>query len=328
MPVIPKLTTPAATSTFKCLRCGVEKSEAAFAKTHSEIYPNGRIPFCNSCVNRELKRHDFSWEVVDKYCQITDIPFIPREFERIKENSDIDQVWSIYSKAFETLDYVGFGWKYYNDQFIKLRQAGLAETEMPELREARLKELRKRWGANYSEEDLDYLEDLYKGLLTGQNISGGLQIDQARKLCKISLVIDNKIRAEDKEVDKFFGSYDKLVKIANFTPKNAKNAVDFDSFGEVALWLEKRGHQNKFYDRVTRDIVDETMKNIESWNQRLYINEGSIGEEINARIEALNHITEMETAYDTQPDFDAERYSDEAIIFGDEDDEFSPGGEE
>jgi hypothetical protein len=57
-------------------------------------------------------------------------------------------------------------------------------------------------------------------------------------------------------------SYDKLVKTAEFTPKNVKNATDFDSVGELFRWLEKRGWRNKFYDDVTRDIVDETMKNI------------------------------------------------------------------
>jgi hypothetical protein len=36
-------------------------------------------------------------------------------------------------------------------------------------------------------------------------------------------------------------SYDKIIKSAEFTPKNAKNATDFDSFAEVAYWLEKRG---------------------------------------------------------------------------------------
>jgi len=40
------------------------------------------------------------------------------------------------------------------------------------------------------------------------------------------------------------GSYDKLVKIAEFTPKNAKNANDFDSVGELFRWLEKRGWKN------------------------------------------------------------------------------------
>jgi hypothetical protein len=39
-------------------------------------------------------------------------------------------------------------------------------------------------------------------------------------------------------------SYDKIIKIAEFTPKNAKNAADFDSVGELVRWLEKKGWKN------------------------------------------------------------------------------------
>ena len=35
------------------------------------------------------------------------------------------------------------------------------------------------------------------------------------------------------DIDKMIASYDKLVKTAEFTPKNVKNANDFDSIGEL-----------------------------------------------------------------------------------------------
>ena len=92
---------------------------------------------------------------------------------------------------------------------------------------------------------------------------------------------------EVKEFDKFLSSYDKLVKTGEFTPKNAKNASNFDSFAELAYWLEKRGKQNRFYDGTTRDVIDEAIKNIENYNQRLYINEGGIGDEITKRLQIL-----------------------------------------
>ena len=103
-----------------------------------------------------------------------------------------------------------------------------------------------------------------------QNVSGALQVDQALKLCKMSYEIDSRIRSGE-DFDKILASYDKLVRIADFTPKNAKNANDFDSVGELYRWLEKRGWKNKYYDGATRDVVDETIKNIQAWNQRLYL---------------------------------------------------------
>ena len=140
-----------------------------------------------------------------------------------------------------------------------------------------------------------------------QNISGALQGDQALKICKISLEIDSRIRSGS-DFDKMLASYDKLVKTAEFTPKNVKNASDFESTGELIHWLEKRGFKNKFYDNVTRDIVDETIKNIQSYNQRLYTNESGIGDEITRRIEALNSIKEMENYYDTGREYDLDEF--------------------
>ena len=61
-------------------------------------------------------------------------------------------------------------------------------------------------------------------------------------------------------------AYDKLVKTAEFTPKNAKNINDFDSIGELIAWMEKRGWKNPYYDDVPKDIVDETMQNIQAFN--------------------------------------------------------------
>jgi hypothetical protein len=264
----------------------------------------------------------FDWKFVDKICQWADIPFIPKEWERLRELNSEETVWASYAKVFAVDDYKSLGWDDYFHQYQKLKEAGLIEDEIPIVREERYRELRRSWGANYDDDQLNYLEDLYKGLLLSQNVNGALQIDQARKLCKLSLEIDARIRAGDKDVDKFMSSYDKMVKTAEFTPKNAKNAVDFDSVGELALWLEKRGHQNKFYDNVTRDVVDETLKNIENWNQRLYINESGIGEEVSARIAALKNVQEIENIYGTQKDFDSDEYTNDALKFEDEEEGF------
>ena len=123
--------------------------------------------------------------------------------------------------------------------------------------------------------------------------------------------LDSRIR-EGTDFDKMLASYEKLVKAAEFTPKNVKNAGDFDSIGELVKWLEKRGFRNTFYDDVTRDIVDETIKNIQNYNQRLYTNESGIGEEITRRIEALKNAQELENYYGvSDQEYDLDNYDNE-----------------
>ena len=302
----------------KCSCCGGTFGSENFIKSKSFLF-DGLLPICNSCIGDELKRNDFKWEYVDKICQLVDIPFLPREWERIKEMNLPETAFSQYAQIFQTEEYETIGWDYYDKQFRQLRQAGVIEDELPEIREQKFKELKRKWGANYDDEELLYLEDLYLGMSISQNINGALQIDQARKICKLSLEIDSRIRNGDKDVDKFMSSYDKLVKSAEFTPKNAKNATDFDSMAEVLFWLEKRGFVNKYYDGTTRDIIDETLKNIQSYNQRLYVNEGSMGEEVNKRLQQLQFAQESENYYETNKEYDLEEYEMEA---------FSDAGEE
>jgi hypothetical protein len=46
------------------------------------------------------------------------------------------------------------------------------------------------------------------------------------------------------------------------------------------MFLEKLGWQNGFYDGESRDIVDETIRNIEIYNRRLVMGETTMTDEI------------------------------------------------
>lgn len=328
MPVIPKIPKPA-TTTKRCEKCGRAMPSSQFSIGRSWVFTDGLLPICNECIAEYINAGDGNWERVDKICQWANIPFIVKEWDRVSQITLPSETWAAYAKIFSSQDYDSLGWGDYYRQYKKLKECGLIEEEIPEVRDRRYSDLRRKWGENYDDDELNHLEDLYRGLMNTQNINGALQIDQAQKLCKLSLEIDNRIRAGDKEVDKFMSSYDKIIKSAEFTPKNAKNATDFDSFAEVAYWLEKHGKINKFYDDVTRDVIDEAIKNIENYNQRLYVNEGGIGEEITQRLRALNAANVMEQnngVYDIQPDFNPDEYDNDAYVIDGENEEFDPGG--
>lgn len=311
----------------QCQKCGGSFTPDAFAPTKSIFYHDGSLPICNSCIADWLEQHDFDWTFVDKLCQWADIPFVPREWERLHEMNG-NETFSVYAEVFAQSEYEGLGWSDYYQAFKDLKASGSLEDELPGLAEKKRKQLQDRWGANYDDEALQYLENMYTGLITTQNVNGALQIDQAVKICKMSYEIDNRIRA-GVDFDKLLTSYDKLVKTAEFTPRNVKNINDFDSVGELVKWLEKRNWRNNFYDDVTRDIVDETIKNIQAFNQRLYTNESGIGEEITQRLENLrlaNQLeNESESYYGTDKNHDLDDYENEGYVrlFEGESDEFA-----
>lgn len=312
----------------QCNRCGASQTPDAFAPTKSIFYPDGSLPICNSCIETYLVDVDFNWREVDKLCQWADIPFVPREWERLHSMNG-DKVFGIYAEVFAQSEYEGLGWDDYYKAFQELKESGDIDDELPGIADQKRKQLQERWGANYDDEALRYLENLYNGLMTTQNVNGALQVDQAIKICKMSYEIDNRIR-EGADFDKLLSSYDKLVKAAEFTPKNVKNINDFDSVGELIKWLEKRGWKNTFYDGVTRDIVDETIKNFQNFNQRLYTNESGIGGQITERINALKQAKaiEEESYYGTNKSYDLDSYDDEGYSRLVKDEEFDPGFDE
>ena len=288
-----------------CAHCGGAYGAEFYCKSKSLFFLDGYSPICNKCIENILLENEYNWKVVDKFCQYIDVPFIPAEFDKVRCMNK-ENVFAIYADIFFKEGYENLDWETYFYEFKKLKEQKLIEEEIPGIREEKYRKLTEKWGP-YAPEELNYLEQLLNGLLTTQNINGALQFDQALKVCKISLELDSRIR-EGSDFDKMLTAYDKLVKTAEFTPKNTKNASDFDSVGELMKWMEKRGHITRFYDNVTRDIVDETIKNIQAWNQRLYTNDSSIADEINNRIEALKNIQKVENFYDTQQEFDVDEY--------------------
>lgn len=305
----------------QCNRCGGTYGPDNYAPTSSIFFPDKVLPICNTCIKEFLKSENFNWEAIDKLCQLSDIPFIPKQWETLYRANGQD-TFPVYARVFNAQEYENIGWDDYYKQFLELKERGLIEDELPLINEEKLARLREKWGSNYDDEELFQLEDLYNGIIASQNVNGALQVKHAKQICMMSLELDSRIRA-GADFDKLLSSYDKLVKVADFTPKNSKSANDFDSVGELFHWLEKQGWRNRYYDGATRDELDEMMKNFENYNQRLYINESGIAEEIARRTEQLKSVNEaeQENFYNLDTNFDLDEYDNEGYenLMGDED---------
>jgi hypothetical protein len=117
-----------------------------------------------------------SWDAVDKLCQMADIPFVPKEWERLRD-MDETNVFYRYANIFLASEYEGLGWSDYHKAFLELKQKNEVESEIPLLADEKRQKLREKWGGNYDDEALRYLEELFNGLMTTQNVNGALQVD-------------------------------------------------------------------------------------------------------------------------------------------------------
>ena len=271
----------------KCQKCGQEKNTAAYIAVKSIMF-NGSLPICRQCLMDQLNKANAQgelWNVADKICQWADIPFIPEKFDEIYHTKGKDAIGT-YMAIFRAKPYDTLDWKMYNDVYLQVQEENRVEDVLPTVKENQQKKLTQKWGKNYDQDELEYLENLHIGLLNSQNVVGALNEDQALKLCKISLIIENKIRAGE-EFDKDLKAYDSLSKLANLTPKAVKDANEFNSSGEVFAYLEKVGVKIDYYDEEIRDEADFALKDIKMWNQALYVGETGVAEEIEQRIENL-----------------------------------------
>ena len=160
MAIIPKI--PQRQSFMKvCTYCGISSTTDDFARTHSPFYLDGYLPICNNCINKILAENDYSWDIIDRVCQYAGIPFIVKEWARLVELNGPENTWPVYAKIFADEVYKNLGWADYNKEYIKLRECGVIEDEIPLVNERRMREFRKEWGANYDDEALHYLENLY-----------------------------------------------------------------------------------------------------------------------------------------------------------------------
>lgn len=270
----------------KCTKCGEEKTPANFIGVNSPLH-NGSLPICRQCLAKMIQDapQDENWNFVDKLCQWADVPFVPEQWAKIYEGNSKD-AFGMYVSIFRNKPYDTLDWQMYNNVYLQIQEEDRVEDALPEMKEYQMEKRRQKWGHNYDDEELEYLENLHQGLLNSQNIVGALNEDQALKLCKISLIIEQKIRAGT-DFSKDLKAYDDLSKLANITPKAVKDANEFNSVGEIFAWLEKKGWVNKYYDGAVRDEVDFTIKDIKYWLRYLYVQETGISEEIEQRIQNL-----------------------------------------
>ena len=294
-----------------CQYCGQTKPSSSFLKSKSEFFPLGTVDICTECIEDFIERNNANFNFLDKLCRWLDIPFIPDRWVKYYEVSGAvaisTYVETIYQESYPMLD-----WKKVNDSYLDLKEQEKLDETMPQLKEQKLQQLREKWGEEYADSEILYMEDLFQGILQTQNVNGKLQTDDALKLCKISLLLNKKIR-DGEDFDKVLKSYDTLRKSADFTPKNIKNACDFDSVGELFAYCEKKGWENAFYDNTPRDTVDLVMKDVQNWLRNLYKNETGIAEDVERRINALKMADDMEATImavedDGMDDFDAAGY--------------------
>lgn len=272
-----------------CPKCKQQKELVAFVPTPSPFFPRNYSFLCISCLETMAAADNLGQ--IDALCRHLDIPFDPDAWTSLYEIHK-DHTLTAYIEFLTDERYQASSWSEENEKWRQAREQKTIEEKISIIDRAHFRSLRERWSGAYNEEELLFLDDLYKKINSTQNVSTPILQEYATNFCEISLHIKKGLR-EGLDVKKLMDARDNIIKVAGFDSKNAKNVSDFDSVGELIVYLNKKGwHPN--WAKENQDVVDMTMHNVQQYLKRLVMNEGNIAEQVEARREAFNTAQRLE----------------------------------
>lgn len=267
-----------------CAHCGEYLTGASYYPTKSPFFPGGTLSICKECLTEMVDCSN--WEQVDKFCQWADYPFLLDVWLKIYAQAK-EKTLEAYVKGFTNgQSYETLYWKDAHEEWRTILESGEFRDRIPALSEENLAQLQLIWGKDYKPEELHYMENFYQRLCKSHNIITPTQEDNARNLAKLSIRISEKI-SNGADVDKDIKSSSELMKTGGFTTENVKNMSDFESVGELVAYLEKTGWRNPYYDGTSKDIVDETIANMQSFTRRLVMGESNLKETVDQKLAAM-----------------------------------------
>jgi hypothetical protein len=151
-----------------------------------------------------------------------------------------------------------------------------------------MKYLKGRWGGDYSPIELIKLEQEYVDLIKNGDPTDTIQVNYAKKISKISLLMDKALDEGDSGSWKDLGNlYDKLLKSADLNSKN-QSTETIDSISELVAICESTGFiQIDEGIRYDQDKIDLTIDNMQSYTRDLVVSETGLTKIIKNTLEEM-----------------------------------------
>lgn len=278
-----------------CRKCGEYFQQDMYCPSQAWFFPDGYIDICHNCLDKYL---DDCTDIMkaDKFCQYADIPFNVNDWMTMVHNNGRG-MFKLYATQNWAKHYEEINWKPIHDEWMQIITDGKERDRIGALSKEDLKALRDFWGTEYTEDQLKRFQALYEDIDKTQSITTGIQRDNAKKMSMLSYQVEKLIMSEEAkgtDIKALVSSYNDLAKAADFTPKTARNAGDFESIGELCAYMERKGFKNKFYDWKPKDEIDSVMKNLQNYTRRIVVGETNIAEELNEKLDQIQQMNKLE----------------------------------
>ena len=282
-----------------CLKCRKYLPLERFQYTPSNFFPGHRSLFCTNCLETMIKQDNLG--EVDRLMRWLDLPFDLNKWTQLYDQH-ADHTLTFYFNLLCDSHYEGLKWQDENERWKQAQAEGTIDDEIAAISDARLKKLKKIWGASYKAEDLLWLDNFYNQIVATQNVSTPILQEKARDFCELQWHIKDGLR-KNVDVSKMMAAADNIVKTYKFEASNAKSAADFESVGELMVYYGKKGwHPN--WHTEPQDSIDFMMENIQNYLKRLVMNEGNFAEQVEDKKARYNMTERLEEIENEKVEFD------------------------
>jgi len=267
----------------KCMECGQTKLAEKYPPINSDFMAKSNSsPVCIDCINEKVDLLDFA--SVDSYCRWANIPFVPNEWVKTYDTYGPDSLYQ-YSILMSKGEYFQRDWKEFNDLWEEKLQAGKMMEEMEELKSNYMNKMRIEWKMDGTFQKFLALENYYNNMLSSRIVKTEAEKDVLRKVCKIAYAADEAIEiGEPKAIKELTKVYMDMLKQADLLDNEMARKNEIDCVGRLFEHMEKSGWMPEFYDDDEKDIVDETIQDIQKTNRRLILGEESLGDTVEAKM--------------------------------------------
>ena len=187
-------------------------------------------------------------------------------------------------------------WKEANEEFSKLLEHKTLLEAIEPVKKDFITRGQIKWG-NYTFTELIQLENLFNQTIDTFDINNPFQIESVKKACKLSVAIDRAIAGGDdtKDVSALISSYNAVLKTAKIEDMiDSANTDVIRNVSDLVQYLEENNFEFEYYDKVERDIVDQTINVLKEHTTNLVLESTGLEATLNQIKESYEAQKQME----------------------------------
>lgn len=235
-------------------------------------------PICLDCLNEQIDPNNL--KLANFFCKTFNIPFDPNKWLEIAKE-EREKTFEVYCRVIadehpNTLyntDSTDLLWEKANAEWEKIQTHAQLIQEIIPIKEGWLQMMQIKWGTRFTFQQYLELENLYTSTIKAAGITNPLTMAIIKKIAIANVDMNTALDELDvKAATNYNKIISDLIKSAGIEQMVDVGSTEvISTVSELCQYLEDNGFQFRFYDGVSRDIVDATIEDQKEWTRNFVL---------------------------------------------------------